>query len=210
MEARTPFAGGRLAVRRRAPRVPAGFSSGCRGRSLGLGGSVPPYGGIPFGDLPVGLGHDIGRACTGSPVVVPDSFALGQLSKPLGAQPSNPWTVTGLGRFVFILGAGRAPEPLHGARGRSGVLPTFLSVPRTSFSFRWGAVCRAHSCASLSRWVSAKLQEEPPSLSHGARERSEVPLAFGSPLAREGLSAEPPSGASLGRGVSASFAEGAP
>ena len=53
------------------------------------------------------------------------------------------------------------------------------------------------------RWVSAKLQEEPPSLSHGARERSEVPLAFGSPLTREGLSAEPPSGASLGRGVSA-------
>ena len=60
------------------------------------------------------------------------------------------------------------------------------------------------------RWVSAKLQEEPPSLSHGARERSEVPLAFDSPLAREGLSAEAPSGASLGRGVSASFAEGAP
>ena len=36
------------------------------------------------------------------------------------------------------------------------------------------------------------------------------PLAFGSPLAREGLSAEAPSGANLGRGVSASFAEGAP
>ena len=34
------------------------------------------------------------RPRTGSPVVVPNSFALGQLSKPLGAQLSNPWTVT--------------------------------------------------------------------------------------------------------------------
>ena len=24
------------------------------------GGSVPPYGGIPFEDLPIGLGHDLG------------------------------------------------------------------------------------------------------------------------------------------------------
>ena len=61
VEARTPFAKGQLAVRRRTPRVPEGFSSGCRGRSLGLGGSVPPYGGIPFGDFPAGLGHDLGR-----------------------------------------------------------------------------------------------------------------------------------------------------
>ena len=69
VEARTPFARGRLAVQRRTPRVPEGFSSGCRGRSLGPGGSVPPYGGIPFGDLPAGLGHDFGRpkhfACLG-------------------------------------------------------------------------------------------------------------------------------------------------
>ena len=38
-------------------------------------------------------------ACVGSPVVAPDSVALGRLSKPLGAQPSNPWTITGLGRL---------------------------------------------------------------------------------------------------------------
>ena len=57
--------------------------------------SVPPYGGIPFGDLPTGLGHNTGRARIGSPIVVPDSFALGQLSKPFGVQPSNPWIVTG-------------------------------------------------------------------------------------------------------------------
>ena len=31
----------------------------------------------------------------GSPVVAPDSVALGRLSKPLRAQPSNPWTVVG-------------------------------------------------------------------------------------------------------------------
>ena len=73
VEARTPFAKGRLAVQRRTPRVPEGFSSGCRGRSLGLGGLVAPYGGIPFGDFPAGLGHDLGRpkrfACLGlSPV----------------------------------------------------------------------------------------------------------------------------------------------
>ena len=48
-------------VLRRSPRVPEGFSSGCRGRSLGTDGSVPPYGGIPFGDLPAGLGHDLER-----------------------------------------------------------------------------------------------------------------------------------------------------
>ena len=102
VEARAPFARGWLAVQRRTPRVPEGFSSGCRGRSLGPDGSVPPNGGIPFGDLPAGLGHDTGRARIGSPVVVPDSFALGQLSKPLGAQPSNPWTVTGSGRLSLF------------------------------------------------------------------------------------------------------------
>ena len=175
MEARTPFAGGRLAVRRRAPRILAGFSSGCRGRSLGLGGSVPPYGGIPFGDLPTGLGHNTGRARTGSPVVVPDSFALGQLSKPLGAQLSNPWTVTGSGR-LFLSWVQEEPPSLRTEReGGQGSSRLFCPSPARPFRSDGGAVCRAHSCASLSRWVSAKLQEEPPSLSHGARERSEVP-----------------------------------
>ena len=61
VEARAPFARGRLAVQRRTPRVPEGFSSGCRGRSMGPGGSMPPYGGIPFGDFPAGLGHDLGH-----------------------------------------------------------------------------------------------------------------------------------------------------
>ena len=61
VEARTLFARGRLAVQRHTPRVLEDFSSGCRGRSLGLGGSVPPYGGIPFRDFPAGLRHDLGR-----------------------------------------------------------------------------------------------------------------------------------------------------
>ena len=60
MEARALFARGRLVVQRRTPRVSEGFSSGCQGRSLGLSGSVPPYSGIPFEDLPAGLGHDLG------------------------------------------------------------------------------------------------------------------------------------------------------
>ena len=94
--------------------------------------------------------------------------------------------------------------------GCQGFTRLFERPSHFLFARKEGLYCRAPSRASPSRWVSAKLQEEPPSLSHGARERSEVPLAFGSPLAREGLSAEAPSGASLGRGVSASFAEGAP
>ena len=48
-------------VQRRTPKVPEGFSSGSQGRSIGPGGSAPPYGGIPFGELPAGLGHDLGH-----------------------------------------------------------------------------------------------------------------------------------------------------
>ena len=61
MEARAPFDKGRLAVQRRTPKVPKGFSSGSQGHLIGPGGSVPPYGGIPFRDLPAGLGHDLGH-----------------------------------------------------------------------------------------------------------------------------------------------------
>ena len=46
------------------------------------------------------------------------------------------------------------------------------------FARKEGFVCRAPSSASLGRWVSARLQEGPPSLLHGARGRSGVPLAF--------------------------------
>ena len=60
VEARAPFDRGRLAVQRHTPKVPEGFSSGSQGRSIGPGGSLPPYGGIPFGDLPAALEHDLG------------------------------------------------------------------------------------------------------------------------------------------------------
>ena len=83
VEARTPFARGRLAVHGRTPRVPEGFSSGCQGRSLGPGGSVPPYGGIPFGDFPAGLGRDFGR---------PKHFACLGLG-PVRARPWSPLTL---------------------------------------------------------------------------------------------------------------------
>ena len=135
VEARAPFARGRLAVQRRTPKVPEDFSSGCRGRSLGLGGSVPPYGGIPFGYFPVGLGHDLGRperllvrAWAIRRLAPKSSLTLlpwGSYRNLLEAQPSNPWTVTGSVPFIvflsWFLGARGAPEPPPGARGRSGV-----------------------------------------------------------------------------------------
>ena len=114
-------------------------------------------------------------ACVGSPVVVPDSVALGQLSKPLGAQLSNPWTVTGSGRLFLSWVQEELPSLRTERGGGQGSSRLFCPSPARPFRSDGGAVCRAHSCASLSRWVSAKLQEEPPSLSHGARERSEVP-----------------------------------
>ena len=43
------------------------------------------------------------RPFVGSPKVVPDSIALGRLSKPQGAQPSNPWTVTGSVPFIVFV-----------------------------------------------------------------------------------------------------------
>ena len=61
VEARTPFAKGRLVVRRRTPKVPESFSIGSQGRLIGPRGSAPPYGGIPFGDFLASLGYDLGH-----------------------------------------------------------------------------------------------------------------------------------------------------
>ena len=80
---------------------------------MGLGGSVPPYGGIPFGYFPAGLGHDLGRperpfarawairrlAPLSSLTLLP----LGGCRNLLEAQPSNPWTVTGLVPFIVFV-----------------------------------------------------------------------------------------------------------
>ena len=62
------------------------------------------------------------------------------------------------------MGAGGAPEPPPRARGRSGAPLAFCSTLTYPFRSDGGVVCRAHSCANLGRWVSANLQEEPPSL----------------------------------------------
>ena len=126
--------------------------------------------------------------------------------------------------------AGRAPEPLHGARRRSGVSLSFVCDPRTSFSFgRRGCLpsprvrawvagsrqgCRksprtsawserairsspgflcdprasfslgrrgclpSPSRASLGRWVSARLQEEPLSVRAEREGDQEFPWLF--------------------------------
>ena len=133
MEAHAPFDRGRLAVHRRTPKVLEGFSSGSQGCSIGPGGSMPPYGGIPFGDLPAGLGHDTGRAHTSSPVVVPDYFALGRLSKPLGAQPSNPWTVTGLVRLSLSRVQEEPPSLRTEREGGQGSSRLFCPSPSRPF-----------------------------------------------------------------------------
>ena len=88
-----------------------------------------------------------------------------------------------LGWLAFVLGAGRAPEPPHGARGRSGVPLAFYATLAHPFRSEGGVCLSSPSSASLGRWVSARLQEEPPSLLHGARGRSGVPLAFYTTLA---------------------------
>ena len=54
----------------------------------------------------------------------------------------------------------------------------FMRPLRILFVQKEGFVCRAPLSASLGHWVSARLQEDPPSLLHGARGRSGVPLAF--------------------------------
>ena len=54
VEAQTPFAKGRLVVRRCTPRVPEGFSSGCRGRSqASVARCLPTVGSHSETSLPV-------------------------------------------------------------------------------------------------------------------------------------------------------------
>ena len=62
----------------------------------------------------------------GSPIVIPDSVCPGAAIETLGGLAFEPLDRNGLGaQFLSLKGislvAGRAPEPLHGARGRSGV-----------------------------------------------------------------------------------------
>ena len=155
VEARTPFVRGRLAVQRHTPRVPEDFSSGCRGRSLGLGGSVPFY-----------------RVCIETSSAVLDCLSLSWVLWPFHLIFTCPFRSdgglvcrahSGLGRV-----AGRAPSLCM--RGPSGILLTFYT-PLT----HEGLFAEAPLGASPGRGVSAFLQEEPPSPCIGREGRQGLP-----------------------------------
>ena len=74
--------------------------------------------------------------------------------------------------------------------------PGFLYDPRASFSFRRRGCLPSPSCASLDRWVSAKLQEEPLSLRTEREGGQEFSWLLVRPsrilfVRKEGLFAEP-------------------
>ena len=87
------------------------------------------------------------------------------------------------GSLGLGLVAGRAPEPLHGARGRSGVPLAFCVTLAHPFRSEGGVVCRALECAPRSLGLDMVAGRAPEPL-HGARGRSGVPLAFCATLAR--------------------------
>ena len=60
-----------------------------------------------------------------------------------------------LGRWVSARFAGRAPEPPHGARGRSGVLLAFCTTLAHPFRSEGGLVCLAHRVRA---WVAGSQQ----------------------------------------------------
>ena len=112
------------------------------------------------------------RPCTGSPIVITNSVVLERLSRPSGAQPSNLWTVTGSvpfwSRFSDARGvslgnslglgkvAGRAPKPLHGARGRSGVPLAFCVTLAHPFCSEGGV---EHATLLVVRFLATVLPE---------------------------------------------------
>ena len=175
----------------------------------GLGGSVPPYGGIPFGYFPAGLGHDLG--CPERPfawawairrLTPMSSLTLlpwGGCRNLLEAQPSNPWTVTGSVPFYRV--CSETSSAVLDCLSLSWVFWPFHLVFTCPFRSDGGLVCRAYSGLS-------EVAGRAPSLY--VRGPSGVPLAFYTPLVREGLFAEAPLGASPGRGVSAYPQEGPP
>ena len=95
------------------------------------------------------------------------------------------------------MGAGGAPEPPLGARRRSGVPWLFCSTLTYPFRSDGGVVCRAHSGASRSHWVSTRLQEEPLASARSERAVRSSPDFLYDPrasflLRRRGCFAEPP------------------
>ena len=89
--------------------------------------------------------------------------------------------------------------------------PVFFVRPSCILFIRKEGLFAEPSRASLGRWVSARLQEEPPSLYIERERDQEFPWLFVRPsrilfIRKEGLFAEP-SSASLGRWVSARLQE---
>ena len=101
---------------------------------------MPPYGGIPFRDLPTGLGHDLGHpeqllarasAMYGLAHSHPSLYCPRVAIKTLEGRAFEPLDRNRLGAFYRVcraserefgllglgLVAGGAPEPLLGARG---------------------------------------------------------------------------------------------
>ena len=109
-------------------------------------------------------------------------------------------------------------SPLAFARGERAVRssPVFLYDPRASFSLgRRGCFAKAPLSASRGREVSAKLQEEPPSLCAEQVVRQGFPWLFVRPsrflfARKEGLFCRAPLSASRGRRVSAYLQEEPP
>ena len=85
----------------------------------------------------------------GSPIVVPNSIALGRLSKPSGAQPSNPWTVTSSMPFIlFIRKEGLFAEPSSASLGH-WVSPRLQEEPPSLYMERGRSGGPLAFCATL-------------------------------------------------------------
>ena len=130
----------------------------------------------------------------------------GLFAEPIECEPGS----LGLSKF-----AGRALEPSHGARGRSGVPLAFCVTLTHPFRLEGGVVCRAHRVGA---WVAGSQQvcrEIPRASARSERAIRSSPGFLCDPRAsfsfgRRCLFAETPSRASLGRWVSARFAGRAP
>jgi len=95
----------------------------------------------------------------------------------------------------FRSGCRKSPRAFAWSERAIRSSPGFLGDPRASFSFRRrGCFAEPIECEPGSLGLG-KFAGRAPEPLHGARGRSGVLLAFCTPLAREGLFAEPPSGA---------------
>ena len=111
-----PFYRGRLVALWAHLKIPEGSHGGCRNRSLGFEGSVPPSMGSHSRDTRMGLGYDLQRCadpfegfgpwpllCSSS--VIPHSVILRRLFEPaLQVSLRNLWKVSGHSLGIYCLG----------------------------------------------------------------------------------------------------------